>query len=72
MKNNEQVIDDLKAEKAEITMRATRLDRFMESHGSEVNKKQHHAMREQQSAMWAYVHALGERIEDMVRGDSSD
>lgn len=63
MKNNDQVIEELKFEKAEIIARATDLDRFMDEHGSEVSKHQHHAMRDQQTAMWGYVHALAERIQ---------
>ena len=72
MKSNEEAIQELKEERAEVIMRATNLDRFMEKHGSEVAKNQRHAMRDQQSAMWSYAHALGERIEDLRGSVGSD
>ena len=65
MKSSSEVIADLKAERSEVSDRAWKLTKFIDSHAKDVSERQQSAMHWQLTAMNAYVTALDERIKDL-------
>lgn len=63
--DSSKLIADLKLERAEISDRAWKLAKFLDSHAIEISGDQQSAMRRQWVAMNAYTTALDERINDL-------